>query len=56
MGMNCCDMCWNRPCTCGHEAREAEHFRQEFAKQFPPLKGGEDANKDDKENSHKTET
>jgi hypothetical protein len=30
MGLCCCDKCWERPCVCGHEAREAERFREEY--------------------------
>ncbi len=30
MGLACCDKCWERPCVCGHEAREAEAFRSEY--------------------------
>lgn len=30
MSMFHCDMCWDNPCTCGHEARRIEKFRTEF--------------------------
>lgn len=32
MGLCCCDKCWERPCVCGHEAREAEAFRAQYFK------------------------
>lgn len=30
MGLACCDNCWERPCVCGHEAREVEKFRKDY--------------------------
>ena len=36
MGMFHCDGCWDRPCTCGLEAKMAADFRRDFAREFPP--------------------
>ena len=38
MGLCCCDKCWERPCVCGHEAREAEAFRAQYFKDIAALR------------------
>ena len=41
MGMTCCDKCWERPCVCGHEAKEKTKLRKEFYNSMTSAKDAE---------------